>query len=188
MQPHLDKRGRVSYISSSMFNGTVCTRRTVRSETASRASLAVLPRPNLDPRDHHSPRFSHGSRPLRSLFQARQRSDGPSYTEGKSHIKCSLRGVRYNTPSPSAMFTLTSLLGFATLCLLGQFAAAQSTSLSSIPASRLTQIFNFGTNPNNVQMFVYKPAKVATRPALIVASHCVYSHLSSCTAPLFSGW
>ena len=86
------------------------------------------------------------------------------------------------------MFALTSLLGFAALCLLGQFAAAQSTSLSSIPASRLTQIFNFGTNPNNVQMFVYKPAKVATSPALIVASHCVYSHLSSCTAPLFSGW
>lgn len=46
------------------------------------------------------------------------------------------------------------------------------TSLSAIPASTLTQITNFGPNPNNVQMFVYKPAKVAAKPALIVASHC----------------
>ncbi|RDX42231.1 acetyl xylan esterase [Lentinus brumalis] len=45
------------------------------------------------------------------------------------------------------------------------------TGLASIPASKLTQISNFGPNPNNVQMFVYKPAKVASKPALIVASH-----------------
>ncbi|RDX49054.1 alpha/beta-hydrolase [Lentinus brumalis] len=69
------------------------------------------------------------------------------------------------------MFSLRSILGFAALFLLGQLVAAQSTNLASIPASQLTQIFNFGTNPNNVGMFVYKPAKVATKPALIVASH-----------------
>lgn len=46
------------------------------------------------------------------------------------------------------------------------------TGLASIPASKLTQISNFGPNPNNVQMYVYKPAKVASKPALIVASHC----------------
>ncbi|KAI1785472.1 alpha/beta-hydrolase [Ganoderma leucocontextum] len=45
------------------------------------------------------------------------------------------------------------------------------TSLAAIPASTLTQISNFGQNPNNVLMFVYKPAKVASKPALIVASH-----------------
>ncbi|KAH9944359.1 Alpha/Beta hydrolase protein [Epithele typhae] len=48
---------------------------------------------------------------------------------------------------------------------------ASATSLDAIPASTLTQFTNFGTNPNNVGMFVYKPAKVATNPALLVASH-----------------
>ena len=48
------------------------------------------------------------------------------------------------------------------------------TGLSSIPASTLTQFSNFGTNPNNVAMFVYKPKKVAANPPLIVASHCEY--------------
>ncbi|PIL29700.1 hypothetical protein GSI_08138 [Ganoderma sinense ZZ0214-1] len=50
-------------------------------------------------------------------------------------------------------------------------AISAPTSLAAIPASTLTQITNFGTNPNNVLMFVYKPAKVAAKPALIVASH-----------------
>ena len=44
--------------------------------------------------------------------------------------------------------------------------------LSSIPASTLYQISNFGTNPNNIGMFVYKPKNVKANPALIVASHC----------------
>jgi acetylxylan esterase len=52
------------------------------------------------------------------------------------------------------------------------------TGLSSIPASTLHQITNFGTNPNNVGMYVYKPAKVASKPALIVASHCMCFHVA----------
>ncbi len=44
--------------------------------------------------------------------------------------------------------------------------------LSSIPASTLHQITGFGTNPNNVGVYVYKPARVAANPPLIVASHC----------------
>ncbi|EKM61688.1 carbohydrate esterase family 1 protein [Phanerochaete carnosa HHB-10118-sp] len=43
--------------------------------------------------------------------------------------------------------------------------------LASIPASTLTQFSNFGTNPNNVAMYVYKPKTVQSNPALIVASH-----------------
>ena len=46
------------------------------------------------------------------------------------------------------------------------------TGLSSIPASTLFQFSNFGTNPNNVPMYVYKPKTVKANPALIVASHC----------------
>ncbi|GJE88349.1 fCBD and Abhydrolase domain-containing protein [Phanerochaete sordida] len=45
------------------------------------------------------------------------------------------------------------------------------TGLSSIPASTLFQFSNFGTNPNNVPMYVYKPKTVKANPALIVASH-----------------
>ena len=44
--------------------------------------------------------------------------------------------------------------------------------LSTIPASTLHQISNFGTNPNGVTMYVYKPKNVQPKPALIVASHC----------------
>ncbi|KAI0663646.1 acetyl xylan esterase [Cubamyces menziesii] len=45
------------------------------------------------------------------------------------------------------------------------------TGLASIPASTLHQITNFGPNPNNVGMYVYKPARVQSKPPLIVASH-----------------
>ncbi|KAI8992889.1 alpha/beta-hydrolase [Trametes punicea] len=45
------------------------------------------------------------------------------------------------------------------------------TGLASIPASTLYQITNFGSNPNNIGMYVYKPAKVQSKPPLIVASH-----------------
>ncbi|KAI0329096.1 alpha/beta-hydrolase [Cubamyces sp. BRFM 1775] len=45
------------------------------------------------------------------------------------------------------------------------------TGLSSIPASTLHQITNFGDNTNNIGMFVYKPARVTSKPPLIVASH-----------------
>nr|BBL86735.1 acetylxylan esterase [Irpex lacteus] len=49
--------------------------------------------------------------------------------------------------------------------------SGSSGGLANIPASKLTQFSNFGTNPNNVQMFVYKPKNVAANPPLIVASH-----------------
>ncbi|KAH9902860.1 Alpha/Beta hydrolase protein [Cubamyces lactineus] len=47
------------------------------------------------------------------------------------------------------------------------------TGLSSIPASTLHQIANFGDNPNNIGMFVYKPARVASKPALITFGYVV---------------
>jgi acetylxylan esterase len=37
--------------------------------------------------------------------------------------------------------------------------------------SSLQQVTNFGTNPTNVGMFVYKPTTVTTKPAVIVAIH-----------------
>ncbi|KAH8100153.1 acetyl xylan esterase [Cristinia sonorae] len=38
-------------------------------------------------------------------------------------------------------------------------------------AGQLQQVTNFGPNPTGVQMFVYKPAKLASPPPLIVAMH-----------------
>lgn len=52
--------------------------------------------------------------------------------------------------------------------------------LSSIPASTLHQITGFGTNPNNVAMYVYKPARVAANPPLIMAIHCTSPKYHSC--------
>ncbi|MCA2226080.1 extracellular catalytic domain type 1 short-chain-length polyhydroxyalkanoate depolymerase [Nonomuraea aurantiaca] len=38
-------------------------------------------------------------------------------------------------------------------------------------AASLTQVTNFGTNPTNLNMFIYVPDKVAARPALLVLVH-----------------
>jgi poly(hydroxyalkanoate) depolymerase family esterase len=39
------------------------------------------------------------------------------------------------------------------------------------PAASLQEITNFGTNPSNLRMYVYRPDTVATRPAILVAVH-----------------
>ena len=76
-----------------------------------------------------------------------------------------------------SFFTAFSLAHLAVSAASTTASAALSapTNLASIPASTLTQFTDFGPNPNDVGMFVYKPAKVATRPPLIVASHCAYA-------------
>ncbi|THV04435.1 putative acetylxylan esterase [Dendrothele bispora CBS 962.96] len=62
-----------------------------------------------------------------------------------------------------------SALSLAVLSALSNIVSAQ-TSLP--PASTLTQITaDIGPNPNNVGMFVYRPATVSQNPALIVAIH-----------------
>jgi poly(hydroxyalkanoate) depolymerase family esterase len=39
------------------------------------------------------------------------------------------------------------------------------------PAASLQEITNFGNNPSNLRMYVYRPDTVAARPAVVVASH-----------------
>ncbi|KAJ7056038.1 carbohydrate esterase family 1 and carbohydrate-binding module family 1 protein [Mycena amicta] len=53
-------------------------------------------------------------------------------------------------------------LAFLALFQVGLVAALTST---------LQQVTNFGSNPSNVGMFVYKPTTVAAKPAVIVAIH-----------------
>ena len=48
--------------------------------------------------------------------------------------------------------------------LLGLAAAAATTLGAS-----LQQVTNFGNNPTKINMYIYVPDKVATKPAVIVA-------------------
>ncbi|PYC70772.1 esterase [Micromonospora arborensis] len=50
-------------------------------------------------------------------------------------------------------------------------AAAALTFPTSASAATLTQVTNFGTNPTNLQMHLYVPDRVATRPAILLALH-----------------
>ncbi|GII25138.1 extracellular catalytic domain type 1 short-chain-length polyhydroxyalkanoate depolymerase [Planosporangium mesophilum] len=64
--------------------------------------------------------------------------------------------------------TLKALLALAILPLI-----AATVLLTSRPAAAasLTQVTNFGTNPSNLNMYIYVPNNVAARPALLVAIH-----------------
>ncbi|MFG1866877.1 extracellular catalytic domain type 1 short-chain-length polyhydroxyalkanoate depolymerase [Micromonospora arborensis] len=50
-------------------------------------------------------------------------------------------------------------------------AAAALTFPTAASAATLTQVTNFGTNPTNLQMHLYVPDRVATRPAILLALH-----------------
>ncbi|MEU8424166.1 PHB depolymerase family esterase [Micromonospora sp. NPDC048835] len=50
-------------------------------------------------------------------------------------------------------------------------AVAALTFASPASAATLTQVSNFGTNPTNLQMHLYVPDRVATRPAILLAMH-----------------
>jgi len=52
--------------------------------------------------------------------------------------------------------------------LLSSVFGLVATASTALGAS-LTQVQNFGTNPTKIQMFIYVPDKLATKPAIIVA-------------------
>nr|WP_222108399.1 PHB depolymerase family esterase [Streptomyces cupreus] len=49
--------------------------------------------------------------------------------------------------------------------------AARAGTTDVVPAATLTEVTNFGTNPSNLQMYVYVPDTVTDRPAVLVAVH-----------------
>lgn len=56
--------------------------------------------------------------------------------------------------------------------LLKYFATLVAAAVgANAAAGSLQQVSNFGSNPTNVGMFVYKPAKLASPPPLIIAMH-----------------
>ncbi|WP_310740664.1 alpha/beta hydrolase family esterase, partial [Microbispora sp. H10885] len=75
---------------------------------------------------------------------------------------------------------LRSLLAAASLplVLVGMLLAAHPAA-----AATLTRITGFGTNPTNLNMYLYVPDRVAARPALLVLVH----YCSGSASGIFNG-
>ncbi|WP_374704598.1 PHB depolymerase family esterase [Streptomyces sp. NL15-2K] len=71
---------------------------------------------------------------------------------------------------------LVALLGalvplLAATVLTAPTAAADPRPAEAVPTATLTEVTNFGTNPSNLQMYLYVPDNVTPRPAVVVAVH-----------------
>ncbi|MGW0584539.1 extracellular catalytic domain type 1 short-chain-length polyhydroxyalkanoate depolymerase [Streptomyces sp. NPDC002920] len=78
--------------------------------------------------------------------------------------------------SNSPRRALRSFLGALSLLLAAAFltapaASADTPAAAPVPAATLTEVTGFGTNPSNLQMYVYAPATVTAHPAVLVAVH-----------------
>ncbi|SNY59011.1 extracellular catalytic domain type 1 short-chain-length polyhydroxyalkanoate depolymerase [Paractinoplanes atraurantiacus] len=76
---------------------------------------------------------------------------------------------------------LTILLTAGTALVAGL--AAILVSGSPAMAASLTRVTNFGTNPTNLNMYIYVPANLAPRPALLVLVH----YCSGSASAVFNG-
>ncbi|MFI7500838.1 PHB depolymerase family esterase [Streptomyces sp. NPDC049687] len=70
----------------------------------------------------------------------------------------------------SSLFAALALLLAAAL-LAAPAATARPQAAAPVPAATLTEVTGFGTNPSNLQMYVYAPATVTAHPAVLVAVH-----------------
>ncbi|MEV5437563.1 PHB depolymerase family esterase [Streptomyces sp. NPDC052682] len=57
------------------------------------------------------------------------------------------------------------------LLAIGGPAAAAPSRAGAAPTATLREVTNFGTNPSNLQMYLYVPDHVAAHPAVVVAVH-----------------
>jgi poly(hydroxyalkanoate) depolymerase family esterase len=57
------------------------------------------------------------------------------------------------------------------LAALTLTAPTASARAEAVPSATLTEVTGFGTNPSNLQMYVYVPAAVTAHPAVVVAVH-----------------
>nr|WSZ19547.1 PHB depolymerase family esterase [Streptomyces canus] len=69
-------------------------------------------------------------------------------------------------PLGSVLLALLSLLAAALFA-----APAASARTEAVPTATLTEVTNFGTNPSNLQMYLYVPDNVTAHPAVVVAVH-----------------
>lgn len=76
------------------------------------------------------------------------------------------------SPRSVLMALLAALVPLlAATVLTAPAASARTEAAAAVPAATLTEVTNFGTNPSNLQMYVYVPASVTARPAILVAVH-----------------
>ncbi|MFI5673777.1 extracellular catalytic domain type 1 short-chain-length polyhydroxyalkanoate depolymerase [Streptomyces cellulosae] len=71
---------------------------------------------------------------------------------------------------------LVALLGalvplLAVTVLAAPAATARPGEAAAVPTATLTEVTNFGTNPSNLQMYLYVPDNVTAHPAVVVAVH-----------------
>ncbi|MGW0186586.1 extracellular catalytic domain type 1 short-chain-length polyhydroxyalkanoate depolymerase [Streptomyces sp. NPDC003362] len=59
----------------------------------------------------------------------------------------------------------------AALLLAAPPAAARTDAAADVPYATLTEVTDFGSNPSNLQMYVYVPESVTPNPAVLVAVH-----------------
>ncbi|GCB51873.1 PHB depolymerase family esterase [Streptomyces sp. NL15-2K] len=81
-----------------------------------------------------------------------------------------------NTTRRPLRSVLVALLGalvplLAATVLTAPTAAADPRPAEAVPTATLTEVTNFGTNPSNLQMYLYVPDNVTPRPAVVVAVH-----------------
>lgn len=76
-------------------------------------------------------------------------------------------------PLPSVLMALLGALVplLAATVLTAPTAAAAPRAAEAVPTATLTEVTNFGTNPSNLQMYLYVPDSVTPRPAVVVAVH-----------------
>ncbi|MGW2378570.1 extracellular catalytic domain type 1 short-chain-length polyhydroxyalkanoate depolymerase [Streptomyces sp. NPDC001658] len=80
------------------------------------------------------------------------------------------------TRRPLLCTALVALLGalvplLAATVLTAPTAAARPRAADAAPTAALTEVTNFGTNPSNLQMYLYVPDNVTAKPAVVVAVH-----------------
>ncbi|KAJ6627701.1 Alpha/Beta hydrolase protein, partial [Mycena sp. CBHHK59/15] len=96
-----------------------------------------------------------------------------------THIQPWLRGIlprftkqrAYKTGGRELVNTSIFAMAGLTKTLLSSILLCLWAGLVSGLTSTLQQVTNFGSNPTNVGMYVYKPTTVAAKPAVIVAIH-----------------
>jgi poly(hydroxyalkanoate) depolymerase family esterase len=81
-----------------------------------------------------------------------------------------------NTPTRPLRSVLVTLFAalvplLAATLLAAPTASARPERTAAAPTATLTEVTNFGTNPSNLQMYLYVPDSVTANPAVVVAVH-----------------
>ncbi|MFJ2241557.1 PHB depolymerase family esterase [Streptomyces sp. NPDC087859] len=90
-------------------------------------------------------------------------------------------GTLARRPLRAVLVALHALL--VALLAAGFLAAPQAAAREAAPTATLTEITNFGTNPSNLQMYLYVPESVTENPAIVVAVH----YCTGSGPPMYSG-